>query len=280
MSYAAQVFKVMISSPNDVEKEGDIIKEVLSNWNSINSEKYKIVLLPVSWKTHTSPDAGDTPQNIINKQILKDCDLLVGVFWTRIGTPTKVYASGTVEEIEEHIKTGKPTMLYFSVAPTSLDDFNNDQYSKLQEFKKSCENRSLYESYRTIEEFKEKFSRQLSIKINDNNYFKPHNGQTVQTSTQQTSSESITLSKEAKTLLKQASLDQNGTIFMLRHSGGTLIQTNSIDFIKEFKPRIIALWEKALEELLEHDLIKATGSKNEVFQVTKKGYMIADSIEE
>jgi hypothetical protein len=31
---------------------------------------------------------GDEPQKIINKRILKDADLLVGIFWTRLGTPT------------------------------------------------------------------------------------------------------------------------------------------------------------------------------------------------
>ena len=76
MAYAATVFKVMIASPSDVVAERNIVREVLSEWNIINSDKRKMVLLPVSWETHISPAMGDPPQSIINEQILVDCDLL------------------------------------------------------------------------------------------------------------------------------------------------------------------------------------------------------------
>jgi len=108
MSFSAQVFKVFIASPSDVAKERNIIRTVLNRWNEINTEKHQIVLYPVGWETHSTPEIGDHPQKIINKRILKDCDLLIGVFWTLFGTPTEEYDSGTEEEIEEHIKTGKP----------------------------------------------------------------------------------------------------------------------------------------------------------------------------
>jgi hypothetical protein len=103
MPYNANVFKVMIASQGDVAGERTVIREVLAEWNVIHSDTRKVVLLPIGWETHTSPEMGERPQAIINKQILKDCDLLVGVFWTRIGTATGDYASGTVEEIEKHI---------------------------------------------------------------------------------------------------------------------------------------------------------------------------------
>ena len=117
MPFEAIVYKVMIASPSDVIRERKIIREILAEWNTINSESRGIVLLPVGWDTDVSPSMGEHPQKIINKQVLKDCDLLVGVFWTRIGTPTEEYFSGTVEEIEEHLKSGKPAMLYFSNTP-------------------------------------------------------------------------------------------------------------------------------------------------------------------
>ena len=137
MPYNATVYRVMIASPGDVLTERSIIREVLSEWNIVNSDTRKIVLLPVGWETHTSPSMGDRPQSIINKQILKDSDLLVGVFWTRIGTATDEYVSGTVEEIEEHIKAGKPAMLYFSVVPVHPDSVDSGQYSELKKFKES-----------------------------------------------------------------------------------------------------------------------------------------------
>jgi hypothetical protein len=78
-----------------------------------------------------SPEMGDSAQSIINRTVLQECDLLVGIFWTRIGTPTEEYASGTVEEIERHIDSGKPAMLYFSSAPVMPDSVDPDQYRSL-----------------------------------------------------------------------------------------------------------------------------------------------------
>ncbi|MDE3088728.1 MAG: DUF4062 domain-containing protein, partial [Chloroflexota bacterium] len=141
MSYTASVFKVMIASPSDVAGERNIIREVLTEWNIIYADGRKVVLLPIGWETHATPAMGERPQAIINKQVLKDCDLLVGVFWTRIGTPTGKYPSGTVEEIEEHIKAGKQVMLYFSDAPVRPDSVDNDQYTELKKFKDSCKAR-------------------------------------------------------------------------------------------------------------------------------------------
>ena len=61
------------------------------------------MLEPVGWETHSVPELGDRPQAIINRQILRESDLLIAVFWTRIGTATGAHPSGTVEEIEEHL---------------------------------------------------------------------------------------------------------------------------------------------------------------------------------
>src|SRR5438270_8352332 len=40
---------------------------------------------PLRWETHTAPEYGRRPQEVINRQIVDHCDFLVGVFWTRVG---------------------------------------------------------------------------------------------------------------------------------------------------------------------------------------------------
>jgi len=57
---------------------------------------------------------GDRPQAILNKQLGEISNILIGIFWTRLGTHTGQAESGTVEEIEEFMKAGKPVLLYFS----------------------------------------------------------------------------------------------------------------------------------------------------------------------
>jgi hypothetical protein len=54
------------------------------------------------WETHSRAALGANPQKIINRQLLDefDCDILVGVFHARLGSPTDTDASGTLEEIQ------------------------------------------------------------------------------------------------------------------------------------------------------------------------------------
>ncbi len=114
MAFGATAYEVMIASPGDVEKERQVVRAAVHEWNAVHSRDRAVVLLPVGWETHATPEMGDRPQAIINKQLLRDCDLLIAVFWTRLGTPTGVASSGTVEEIEEHLAADKPAMIYFS----------------------------------------------------------------------------------------------------------------------------------------------------------------------
>lgn len=105
---------------------------------------------------------GDRPQAILNEQIVKSCDLLVGVFWSRIGTPTGKAVSGTVEEIEEMRAAGKPVLLYFSSQPPPADAVDSEQYKKLNEFRSWCRDKALIESYTDLSDFKDKLERQLN----------------------------------------------------------------------------------------------------------------------
>ena len=114
MAYDSKVYRVLIATPSDVEEEREIITNAIQNWNDLYSFSKKVVLLPLKWETHTAPDYGERPQEIINKAIVDDCDILVGCFWTRIGSPTGEEESGTIEEIKKVSESGKPVMLYFS----------------------------------------------------------------------------------------------------------------------------------------------------------------------
>jgi len=269
----------MIASPGDVASERSIIRETIYEWNAVHSQLRKIVLLPVGWESHSTPEMGGRPQEIINNQILDKCDLLVGVFWTRIGTSTGKHVSGTVEEIENHIEAGKPTMLYFSDQPARLDSVDQDQYEKLKEFKKSCQNRGLYQTYDSHSEFKEKFYHHLQIKLNEHPIFFSNNESPIETTLIQTDTSIPNLSDEARILLKEASIDNHGTIMFLEYLGGTDIQTNGKNLIADQNPREIATWKAAIEELVINNLVEEQGYKGEIFQVTAFGYQIADMIE-
>ena len=279
MSYDAKVFNVMIASPGDVASERNIIREMIYEWNSVHSRSRKIVLLPVGWESHSSPEMGKTAQEIINNQILDKCDLLVGVFWTRIGTSTAKYVSGNVEEIEKHIDAGKPTMLYFSEQPARPPPPPSPQYETLHNSTPPCHNPGLYPPHARHSASQPTPPTHLQLKLNDHDIFFSNNEDSSQEVIYPSKTQIPPLSGEARLLLKEASMDDHGTILYVQTFDGTDIQTNGKRLIPEQNPRIVAQWESALNDLLNNDLIVGKGHKGEIYQVTSLGYQIADMIE-
>jgi hypothetical protein len=125
-----------------------------------------IVLEPIRWETDTYPDARAHPQDSINRQIVDDSDLVVGVFWSRLGTPTIDAASGTVEEIERLRSRGKHVMLYFSLANVPQDS-NREQFERLQTYKRSLKDKALYRDFETPEELDKLFSQHLARVVHE-----------------------------------------------------------------------------------------------------------------
>lgn len=163
--FEAKVYKVLVASPGDVSEERDAVSDVIAKWNHLNAEVNQVVLLPVRWETHSAPLMGDRAQGVINDQVVRSCDMAIGVFWTRLGSPTGASESGTTEEIDWFIENSKPVMLYFSsrsIEPAKLDI---DQYSALKEFEKRMQKIGLTGSYSSISDLREQLLNQISINV-------------------------------------------------------------------------------------------------------------------
>jgi hypothetical protein len=273
MSYEARVIKVMIASPSDVAKERQLIRDVIQEWNAVNAEDRKIVLMPVGWETHFSPDMGDRPQAIINKQLLKSSDLLVAVFWTRLGSPTGVAASGTVEEINEHLASGKPAMIYFSSVPVRVDSISDlQQYENLQVFRKDLRSRGLVAEYDDLATFRTDFARNLVQKIITNFL----GGEPASELNRLPMARPPHLSEDASALLLEAIQDPYASILCLDDMQGTLVQTNNRQFAEVGNRRSESRWRGAIDELHRLQFIEDRAGKGEVFFVTDAGYRVSD----
>lgn len=167
MSYESTVYRILIASPSDVDEEREVASRIIQDWNDLHSFNKKIVLLPVKWETHSSPTFGVRPQEAINKQIVDDCDMLIGFFWTKIGTPTGEDISGTIEEIKRVSKAGKPVMLYFSKRGKDPSLIEIRQLELLTKFKEDIYKVALVENYNSIVDFRDKVSRQIEMKIRE-----------------------------------------------------------------------------------------------------------------
>ena len=160
--YDAIVLKVLIASPGDVVKERQAIFDIFQQWNSLHAESFSIFLQPVMWEKDTTPELGESPQDIINKQLVNECDILVAAFWTRLGTPTAKAASGTLEEINEFESAKKPVLLYFSTQPVSPESIDSDQYKMVVELKEQMKKKGLFDTYDNLYEFREKLLTHLT----------------------------------------------------------------------------------------------------------------------
>ncbi len=91
------------------------------------------------------------------------------------------------------------------------------------------------------------------------------------------------LTKEARRLLKETSIDPEGTLHYFRYQGGVEFKTNGTTLISSKEPREIVFWEAAFKELIDEILLSELNCgyeyKGEFFQITHLGYQIADSIE-
>lgn len=278
MSYQANVYQLIIASPGDVPRERQLAREIVYEWNSINSLDKKICLLPVGWEHNSSPEMGGRAQEFINKQVLEDSDLLIGIFWTRIGSPTGKSISGSVEEIEKHVESGKPAMLYFSNTPVQPDSIDQDQYKELKKFKDVCFQKGLVETFDSIEDLRKKLTRQLSLKIIQHEHFQVADKKIQQEENAEVSRPKLT--EEEKELVLEASKDPSGTVLKLSYKGGFDIQTNSKRLNKDFEPRTLATWEAVVENLIRNNILQDRGYKGEVFVLTLFGYKIADKLKE
>jgi hypothetical protein len=165
MSFTANVIRVLIASPSDLGEERKVAIETVYEWNAQHAEAESVVLLPVTWETHATPRSGVRPQAAINEQLVDQSDILIGMFWTKLGTSTGVAQSGTVEEIERFIAAGKPALLYFSKRPIDPGTIDPKQNRKLKAFKETTQKNALVGSFDSLETLKETISRHLLSEI-------------------------------------------------------------------------------------------------------------------
>lgn len=165
MSFKSETYRVLIASPSDLEAERRVATDAINDWNAQHAAAEMVVLLPVKWETHATPETGVRPQGIINRQLVSTSDLLIGMFWTRLGTNTGIAESGTVEEIDQFVSTGKPAMLYFSSRPIDPNKIDLKQQRKLRHFKSETYKTALVGNFASISELYNTLLRDLTNQV-------------------------------------------------------------------------------------------------------------------
>lgn len=158
--------KIALCGPSDVTTEIQKAKEVINEFNQREFANCNVFLKHLHWEDNSTPDMSKRVQEILNFQIIDEADIVVAIFRNRIGTSTGLYDSGTEEEIKRAVTQKKRVMIYFSSIETTVE-IDENQKNKLEKFKNKINSLGLYDSFSSLNEFKNKFHRHLLSLVSD-----------------------------------------------------------------------------------------------------------------
>lgn len=155
-------YDLLISCPGDIKEEIALVDKAVNEFNTLFSDALGISICTKHWSKNAYAQSGNKPQALLNEQFVNDCDAAVALFWTRFGTPTDEYGSGTEEEIEIMLGSGKQVFMYFSDKPIPPSQHNAAEYARVQAFREKYKGRGLYFNYTTDDEFYKLFFAHLT----------------------------------------------------------------------------------------------------------------------
>jgi small GTP-binding protein len=155
-----RIFRIVVASPGDVQPERDVIPSVIDEVRGIAADR-GLYLELARWETDTYPGFHpEGPQGLIDPTLkITDCDLLIGVFWKRFGTPTTDGKTGTEHEFnlayEAWQKNQTPQIfVYFNQKPYSPSSkAETEQWGKVLEFKDKFPKEGLWWPYKGKAQF-------------------------------------------------------------------------------------------------------------------------------
>jgi hypothetical protein len=158
--------RLILIAPDDVEDKLDIIRGVIDQANLLRRGERLTVWY---WRDDGGPGMHrDGPQGLTDEQMrIADADLVIAVFWSRLGTPVLEDDSGTAHELrmawQAWKASGKPAVwLYFSlqdVPQRVLED--PSQYQALSAFKKALPREQAYREFVDGDQLQREFTMHL-----------------------------------------------------------------------------------------------------------------------
>lgn len=167
--------------------------------------------------------------------------------------------------------TGKTAKVYFSDVPVSPSSLDPKQYALLQEFRKECQTKGLYATFKDLQQFRSLFSHHLDLELNQPRYLWLA---APQPSTRDTAKD---LSPDAIRLLRMAA-SADGTVIAQDMGEGYVVAAGRKEFT-ERNARSGARWRDIVQDLVGRDLIVEGKRGSGVYQLSASAYEIADDLE-
>lgn len=155
-------YDLLFSCPSDVVQFKSVIEECVETLNQTLKLAYNSEITIRHWSTDSYPKSGGKPQDILNETLVKKCDAAVAIFWTKFGTPTDRYGSGTEEEIAEMLSDGKQVFVYFLDIPVPPSSTDYKQYEKVEQFREKYTQKGVYGVIHDEAELRKQFINHLT----------------------------------------------------------------------------------------------------------------------
>lgn len=135
MPFSATAYRLLISAPGDIT-EADIrtVSEAIGRWNANYGQEFGAVVVPIHWGANSAAEHGERPQASLNAQLVDSADIVVALFWHRLGSETGAAESGTVEEIEEAAGRGAYVAILHCARDYPQAEVDAGQLERLEAF--------------------------------------------------------------------------------------------------------------------------------------------------
>lgn len=165
-----RVLRIVVASASDVQAERDAIPAIIEYLNKSVAKDRGLWLEVSRWETDAYPTFHpEGPQGAIDEILrIEDCDILIGIFWKRFGTPVKDAQSGTEHEFQlaydQWRHTRRPQIMFYfnqkSAAPKSKSE--TDQWGRVLEFKQRFPGEGLWWIYKNKAQFEDLLRNHLT----------------------------------------------------------------------------------------------------------------------
>jgi hypothetical protein len=145
-----QPLNLIVVSPGDVQPEREAMDSIVADLNRIITSQFGLELRLLRWETDVYPAFHlEGPQGQVDEALqIDNCDIMVGIFWKKFGTPVRDAGSGTEHELGRAYTAWKASG---GKRPQIMVYFKNKKYE--------CKNRAEKQQLAQVEAYKKKVSK-------------------------------------------------------------------------------------------------------------------------
>ena len=168
--HQANIIRMVVASPGDVQAERDALSGVVDELNYGIARDRGLQLSITRWEDDAYAGFHPRgPQGLIDAILgIEDCDIFIGIFWRRFGTPVYDAGSGTEHEFQRAYEAWQQQrrphiMMYFNQrAYTPKTSAEAEQWAHVLTFRESFPKEGLWWTYRGKAQFERLVRRQLT----------------------------------------------------------------------------------------------------------------------